>query len=106
MKKLDQKKTIETIRALKDKYVADGFFICALFGSVVRDDFNDASDLDILYETDESFLQKYSGFKAFARLQAIADEIKEKTGRDVDFVPRKHLGEIGKKYILSETLDV
>ena len=54
----------------------------SLFGSVVRDDFGPASDVDILYEPEEGHLGK------LASLVAANDAFADLFGRRVDFIKR------------------
>jgi predicted nucleotidyltransferase len=54
----------------------------SLFGSVVRDDFGPASDVDILYEPEAGHLGK------LATLVAANDAFADLFGRRVDFVKR------------------
>lgn len=57
----------------------------SVFGSVLRDDFTDTSDLDFLV----SFLPEAQvGFLALSRMQR---ELQELVGRPVDLVPKRGL---------------
>lgn len=100
------KTLLDQLKQMKEHYAQEGFLIRSLFGSVARDETHEKSDLDLLYETDERFFEKHRGFGAYARLEEIAHEIQKATHKEVDLVSRRHLGIIGKKYILSEAIDV
>jgi len=55
-----------------------------LFGSALRDDFSDDSDVDVLYEFEPDH---HIGWKIIS----IEDELSRIIGRKVDFVSEKHL---------------
>jgi len=55
-----------------------------LFGSALRDDFTEGSDVDVLYEFEEG---KTPGFGIFRA----EDELSELMGRRVDFVPERYV---------------
>ena len=67
----------------------------ALFGSVLRDDFTPASDVDVLVEFEPG---KTPGF-AFFRMQ---DELSEIIGRRVDLSTPKELSKYFRDEVLSE----
>ncbi|MDE3096936.1 MAG: nucleotidyltransferase domain-containing protein [Chloroflexota bacterium] len=72
-----------------------------LFGSVLRDDFGPASDVDVLVTFAPD---AHIGLFALVRMQ---DELRDLLGRDVDLVERKAVEEssnwIRRKAILSST---
>ena len=55
-----------------------------LFGSVLRDDFRDDSDVDVLYEFEHG---QVIGFKIFD----MEEELSRLLGRKVDLIPEKYL---------------
>ena len=55
-----------------------------LFGSVLRDDFRDDSDVDVLYEFEE-------GYSLGWEIVTAEDELSGILGRKADLVPEKHL---------------
>ena len=69
------KDILDKVSEIKKQLLAEGFIIEGVFGSYSRDDFSRLSDIDILYDLDKSFKDKYKGFKAIARLDAIHKEI-------------------------------
>jgi len=96
-----------TLKNLKPQYEKEGFLILGLFGSYAKNAATDASDVDILYDIDETlYLEKYKGFSAASRLASIKDELKSVLHTDVDMADIQALGKVGKKYILSETVYV
>ena len=59
---------IDKLKSVKSKYQQDGFNIIALFGSYATNSQNNSSDIDLLYEVDNSFLEKYKGFKSVSKV--------------------------------------
>ncbi len=55
-----------------------------LFGSVLRDDFSDDSDVDVLYQFED-------GHSVGWEIVTIGDQLSEIIGRRVDFIPEKYL---------------
>ena len=87
---------------LKERYNVEGFIITGVFGSCARNEELLESDVDILYELNNTFYEKYKGFKAILRLEEIKSEIKSYIGREVDIADKNFLSETSKKYILPE----
>jgi len=94
------------IKELKKQYINDGFVIIGIFGSYARNEETDKSDVDILYELTDGFMNRFKGFSAFYRLESIRNELVKSLGKEVDITDKEALGEMGKKYILGETLYV
>ncbi len=65
--------------------------ILGLFGSVARGEATYASDVDILYDTDEGFFKRYGGFGSYVKLDEIKKMLSKKLERDVDIVYKKGL---------------
>lgn len=91
---------------LKEKYSFEGFIILGIFGSFARDEIRENSDIDILYEIDASFINRYGGFGGFSRLAVIKEELQEYFRRDVDLVDRSGLDKVAEKYVLDEVVYV
>jgi predicted nucleotidyltransferase len=64
-----------------------------IFGSIVRDDFTTASDIDILVEFSRPVGMEFI---------ELADELEKLTGRKVDLVSRKGLSERSYNFIKQE----
>jgi predicted nucleotidyltransferase len=90
------------IRKVKVQYLAEGFSILGIFGSFARDEADEYSDLDILYEFQEHYYDLYPGWSAYARLEEIKDELTVILGRRVDLAGRNALDVIAQKHILPE----
>ena len=93
---------LNKVTELKKQLLTDGFIIEGIFGSYTRDDNNHHSDIDILYNLDKEFKERYRGFKAIARLDAIQKNISTYLKIEADLVQKSTLSEISAKYILPE----
>ena len=90
------------LKHAKEKYATEGFNIVGIFGSYARDEATKESDIDILYELNESFIKNHQGFDAFARLSAIKQELKSLFGIDVDIAAKSGLSRTATKYIMKD----
>ena len=97
---------LQKLKELKPKYEAEGFLILGLFGSYARDEATESSDVDILIETKQEFLDKYRGFRAFAKFDDIKDELKAVLHKEIDFADRQGLLQRGNDYILTRAIYV
>jgi predicted nucleotidyltransferase len=97
-----KKSTIELLKKAKKHYANEGFNIIGLFGSYARGEATNRSDLDILYELNEKFIKKYSGFLAFYRLNEIKGELKKLFKVDVDISAKSGLSRTAQKYIMRD----
>jgi len=93
---------VSLLKYAKQKYATEGFNIVGIFGSYARNEATKESDIDILYELDESFIKHYKGFDAFARLSAIKQELKNLFGIDVDIAAKSGLSRTAQKYIMKD----
>lgn len=69
----------------------------SLFGSVLRDDFRDDSDIDVLVEFEPD---ARIGFFELARLQR---ELASVVGREVDIVPKRGLNPVIRQSVLDSS---
>jgi len=67
----------KNLQILKQKYHAIGFLIIGVFGSRARGDENENSDIDILYDVNDNFLQTYVGWSAILQMETIKKEIQK-----------------------------
>jgi len=75
---------LSILKELKTKYKDDGFNLLALFGSYSTNTQNDNSDIDILYDVDNNFLEKYKGFKSVSKVLEIQNELSTLFHKKVD----------------------
>jgi predicted nucleotidyltransferase len=94
----------EKLKLIKPVLNSDGINILGVFGSYARGDYTNNSDIDILYEIQDikAFMQKYKGFSAFSKLADTKEFLKKELAKEVDFVDKDSLNEIGKEFILKE----
>ena len=101
---MGQNEIFEKLNHLKPILNKDGINLLGVFGSHSRGDYTSSSDIDILYEIEniKNFTDKYKGFTAFSKLTQIKELISKELKKDVDFVDKNSLNEIGKEFILKE----
>jgi predicted nucleotidyltransferase len=99
-------KLMNVLRDVRRELEADGFQLLGVFGSRARGDNRANSDLDILYQLQDRFYDRYPGWESIGRLEEIREELSRRTGLPVDLANRGALHEVGKKYILPETVYV
>ncbi|MFH1612611.1 MAG: nucleotidyltransferase domain-containing protein [bacterium] len=97
---------MKKIKDIKKKYEPEGFIIIGVFGSYVRNEQTHKSDIDILFEMNSNFIQKYSGWDVYVRIEEIKNEIHQIIGQFVDLADKNGLKRVGRKYILSEVVYV
>jgi len=93
---------LDKIRQVKAKYFVEGFIILGIFGSFARDEADENSDLDILYEFQEQFYVLHPGWSAYARLEEIKKELTDILGRQVDLAGRNALDLVAQRHIMPE----
>ena len=95
---------VQTVSELKAKYSKEGFIILGVFGSYARNEEKEDSDIDILYVLNSNFKER--GLKKVYRLGLIKDSLQRDLGKSVDIINKEFLGDIGKRYILKDTIYV
>ncbi len=103
---MTKEEILQILKELKPKYEADGFEILGLFGSYARDEATESSDIDILIDTKKEFLDKYRGFQTFAKFDDIKKELKAVLHKEIDFVDRQGLLQLGNEYIINKAVYV
>jgi uncharacterized protein len=89
----------DAIKATCAKY---GATAVRVFGSCARNDYNESSDIDMLVQ----MTREPSGFKYFARLADLQDELKDLLGVDVDVVDEGGLKGKMRERVLREAVSL
>ena len=81
----DKNEILNFLKILKPKLYAEGIVSLGLFGSVAKNANTPESDIDIVYETSDTFFEKYQGWRAFTYLNTqLRDKISQKFNTHVD----------------------
>jgi len=73
------------LKTLKPLLYAEGIVSLGIFGSIAKETNTPNSDIDIVYETSDAFINKYKGWSAFTYLNThLRDKISEKFNTPVD----------------------
>lgn len=103
---METKILLDRLKSIKPKYQKDGFNIIALFGSYATNSQNNSSDIDLLYDVDNSFLEKYKGFRSVSKVLEIQDELSALFHTKVDLTSPSGLGQNIKQDIVSKAIYV
>ena len=76
---------LKFLKILKPELTAEGIVSLGLFGSVAKGTNTDQSDIDIVYETSDIFINYHKGWNAFTYLNThLRDKIAQKFNTHVD----------------------
>jgi len=103
---METKFVIDVLKNIKPKYQEDGFNIIALFGSYATNSQADSSDIDLLYDADNSFLEKYKGFRSVSKVLEIQGELSALFHTKIDLTSPSGLNEKIKNEIVSKAIYV
>ena len=103
---MQKKLVIDKLKQIKSKYKKEGFNIIALFGSHATDSQNESSDIDLLYEVDDSFLENNRGFKSASKILQIQEELSQIFHTKVDLTSPSGLSKRVRDDILSKAVHV
>lgn len=80
-----KEEVIDFLKILKPELKSQGIVSLGLFGSIAKDTNTSSSDIDIVYETSDTFINKYKGWSAFTYLNThLRDKIANKFNTNVD----------------------
>jgi len=91
----NKKELIERILASEKEIRSYGVERLGIFGSFVRDQAKESSDVDF-------FVEFYSGKKTFDNFMDLADVLEEITGRTIELITPQSLNKYIGKYIIQE----
>jgi hypothetical protein len=96
----------DNIARSKIELEKEGLKILGIFGSYAKETENPQSDVDILIETTERFIEKNGGFGSMKRLAEIKQAFEKALNKSVDMADINGLNPISKAHILSELVYV
>ena len=100
--KMDKKEILKYLETLKSKLQKDGIVSIGLFGSFAKESPDKDSDIDILIETSDAFINKYRGWDAFIYIdENIREKISNKFHKKVDIFDKNSNSSI-KEQILKD----
>ena len=81
----DKNEILNFLKTLKPKLFAEGIVSLGVFGSVAKETNTLDSDIDIVYETSDTFITNHQGWNAFTYLNVnLRDKISKKFNTHVD----------------------
>jgi uncharacterized protein len=99
-----QKELLNKIKIEKEKLLEDSFKIIGVFGSYAKNTQTKDSDIDLLYDIESTFIQKYSGFEAFSKLSEIKEYLQKALNTKVDIVSIDNNSKTFKKHALKDII--
>ena len=103
---MEKEEIIARLKNLKTQYDKEGFKILALFGSYSTDKQTKKSDIDILYDVDNVFLERYRGFSSASKVIEIQKEFSKIFHKRVEFTSPSGLSQKLKEEICSKAIYV
>ena len=91
-------KELEILNSFKNKY-KNILEIKYIVGSFARGDFNQNSDIDIIYSLNPDFLANRDVFEIFNILAEMKEELQKKLKRKIDLIDESSRNNIAKKYM-------
>ena len=106
MSVLVKSEILEKLKELKAVYNQEGFIIEGLFGSYSSGEANEDSDIDILYDVETIFLEKYKGFVSVSKILDIQNELSSIFHKKVELTSSSGLSKRIQENILAKTIYV
>ncbi|WP_456488885.1 nucleotidyltransferase family protein [Caminibacter pacificus] len=95
---------LQILKNAKKELAKEGFFILGVVGSFARGEkFN---DIDIIYETDENFENKYLGWDYFVKIEEIKKYLEDVLNSKIDLINNSSMNNIAKKYMMKDFINV
>jgi uncharacterized protein len=95
---------LNKIKIEKEKLLEDGFKIIGVFGSYAKNTQTKDSDIDLSYDIEPTFIQKYSGFEAFSKLSEIKNSLQKALNAKVDIASIYNNSKTFQKYALKDMI--
>lgn len=88
---INKNEILNIIKDIKSQYISDGLFLLGIFGSFARDEANEYSDIDIVYDIDYTiFFKKYhDGFSELLRIEELKHHLESLLHKNVDLISLK-----------------
>ncbi len=99
---LTRNEIVQKLKELKRYYANEGIAVIGFFGSYARGDATENSDLDVLIETQESFVSDADPLQAFTRLREIKEHLQQVFHMRVDLADKSGLNSVASRFILNE----
>ncbi len=101
---LNKENILTYLKEIKPLLEQDGIVSLGLFGSFAQNENNKNSDIDILIETSDTFINRYRGFEAFIKLEELRENISKKFHKKVDIFDKNSPNSRVKDIILKEVI--
>lgn len=99
-----EKELLNKIKIEKEKLLKDGFKIIGMFDSYAKNTQTKDSEIDLLYDIEPTFIQKYSGFEAFSKLNEIKESLKKVLNTKVNIFSIDNNSKTFQKYALKDII--
>ena len=84
---MNAQSTIENLKAMQPELTRSGIAALYVFGSFARGDMREDSDIDLAFEVDKAFDDRFS----LLDQAALQQQLERRLGRKVDFLERRAL---------------
>ncbi len=81
---LQKQEILSYLANIKPKLKTDGIVKLGLFGSYAKDRADELSDVDIVLQSTDIFVDKFEGFSGLYYLEKLREQIKSDLGVEVD----------------------
>ena len=95
---------LQILKNAKNELAKEGFYILGVVGSFARGE--NYNDIDIIYETDENFENKYLGWDYFIKIEEIKKTLEKLLQSKIDLINNSSMNQIAKKYMMKDFVNV